>query len=72
MITRLTGSQHFQKVPEFAYAPAYPPPHSSASQLSLSGFLNIALSAQHNVIRDTARSRPELFAIAMVEPDTVV
>ena len=62
-------SQHFQKTPEFAYTPAYH--HSSASQLSLSCYLNIALSAQHNMIRAIAKSQPESCVVTMVGPDTV-
>ena len=62
-------SQHFQKAREFAYMPAYH--HSSASQLSLSGFLNVVLSAQNNVIRAVVKLRTELFVTAIMGPDAV-
>ena len=62
-------SKHFQKAPEFAYTPAYH--HSPGSQLSLSGILNIALSAKTNMIRAIAKSRSEFFVTTIVGPDTV-
>ena len=49
--------------------PAYH--YSSASQLSLTGFLQIVLSAQYNVIRTIVKSRPDLFVTAMMWLDTV-
>ena len=63
-------SQHFQKAPEFAYTTAYH--FSSDSQLSLSGFLNIALYAQHNIFELSSNNDQScLLSTAMMGPDTV-